>query len=152
GTHHPYGKYSTPEDYDALQTVQLKEFFHRYYQNGKCVMFAAGKLPKDFSQQVNTFFGDLNIHQPVALPAYIAEPSPKKKSRVTNDPNGVQGAIRIARPFPNRHHPDFKKVMVLNTLFGGFFGSRLMDNIREDKGYTYGIHSYLQNHIQQSAW
>lgn len=44
------------------------------------------------------------------------------------------------------------KVMVLNTLFGGFFGSRLMSNIREDKGYTYGIHSYVQNHIQQSAW
>jgi predicted Zn-dependent peptidase len=42
--------------------------------------------------------------------------------------------------------------MVLNTLFGGFFGSRLMSNIREDKGYTYGIYSYVQNHIQESAW
>jgi len=40
----------------------------------------------------------------------------------------------------------------LNTVFGGFFGSRLMSNIREDKGYTYGIHSYVQNHIQESAW
>jgi predicted Zn-dependent peptidase len=44
------------------------------------------------------------------------------------------------------------KVIVLNTLFGGFFGSRLMSNIREEKGYTYGIYSYLQNHTQQSAW
>jgi zinc protease len=43
-------------------------------------------------------------------------------------------------------------VMVLNTVFGGFFGSRLMSNIREDKGYTYGIHSYVQNHIHQTAW
>jgi predicted Zn-dependent peptidase len=42
--------------------------------------------------------------------------------------------------------------MVLNTLYGGFFGSRLMSNIREDKGYTYGIYSYIQNHIQESAW
>ena len=74
------------------------------------------------------------------------------KQRITNDPNGVQGAIRIARHFPNRHHPDFLKVQVLNSLFGGFFGSRLMANIREDKGYTYGIHSYIQNHIQQTAW
>jgi zinc protease len=64
----------------------------------------------------------------------------------------VQGAIRIARPFPNRHHPDFIKVSVLNTLYGGFFGSRLMSNIREEKGYTYGIHSYLQNHVHNSAW
>jgi predicted Zn-dependent peptidase len=42
--------------------------------------------------------------------------------------------------------------MVLNTLFGGFFGSRLMSNIREEKGYTYGIYSYIQNHVQESAW
>ena len=52
----------------------------------------------------------------------------------------------------NPHHPDFKKVVVLNNVFGGFFGSRLMSNIREEKGYTYGIYSYLQNHVQQSAW
>ena len=44
------------------------------------------------------------------------------------------------------------KVVTLNTLFGGFFGSRLMSNIREDKGYTYGIHSYLQNHMHDTAW
>ena len=43
-------------------------------------------------------------------------------------------------------------IMVLNTLFGGYFGSRLMSNIREDKGYTYGIHSYIQNHIGSTAW
>ncbi|HEX8357765.1 MAG TPA: insulinase family protein, partial [Segetibacter sp.] len=44
------------------------------------------------------------------------------------------------------------KAQVLNNVFGGFFGSRLMSNIREDKGYTYGIHSYFQNHVQESAW
>jgi predicted Zn-dependent peptidase len=43
-------------------------------------------------------------------------------------------------------------VTVLNNIFGGYFGSRLMSNIREEKGYTYGIYSYLQDHIQQSAW
>jgi predicted Zn-dependent peptidase len=64
----------------------------------------------------------------------------------------VQGSIRIGRDFPNRHHPDFLKAMVLNNIFGGYFGSRLMANIREDKGYTYGIHSFMQDHIQQSAW
>jgi predicted Zn-dependent peptidase len=152
GMHHPYGKFTSLTDYDLLQTDQLKEFYRRYYQNGKCMIFAAGKLPADFQQQLNSFFGDLTINQPVEKPGYIAEPALEKKSRINNDPNGVQGAIRIGRPFPNRHHPDFKKVMVLNNVFGGFFGSRLMSNIREEKGYTYGIYSYLQNHIQQSAW
>jgi predicted Zn-dependent peptidase len=79
-------------------------------------------------------------------------PSGEKRQRVSNDPDGVQGAIRIARPFPNRHHPDHRPVQVLNTLFGGYFGSRLMDNIREDKGYTYGIHSYLMDHIGEGGW
>jgi predicted Zn-dependent peptidase len=78
-------------------------------------------------------------------------PVKEKKYRVTNDPDSVQGAIRIARNFPNRHHHDFQKMQVLNNIFGGFFGSRLMANIREDKGYTYGIHSYLTNLIQESA-
>src|SRR5581483_641720 len=76
----------------------------------------------------------------------------EKKYRVTNDENGVQGAVRLARPFPNRHDPDFVKTQVLNTILGGFFGSRLMANIREEKGYTYGIHSFLRDHIQQSAF
>ena len=76
----------------------------------------------------------------------------EKKYRVINDPQGVQGAVRMGTPFPNRHHPDFVKVQVLNNAFGGFFGSRLMSNIREEKGYTYGIYSFLENHIQSSAW
>jgi zinc protease len=83
---------------------------------------------------------------------YSFEPSAQRKQLFVNDAQGVQAAIRIARHFPNRHHPDFQKVMVLNNLFGGFFGSRLMANIREDKGYTYGIYSYLMNHVHTSGW
>ena len=94
----------------------------------------------------------MGCNQPVKKEKYISSPSSQKKFRIHNDPDGVQGAIRIARHFPNRQHPDFKKVMVLNTLLGGFFGSRLMANIREEKGYTYGIHSYIQNHVEETAW
>ncbi len=153
GEQHPYGKYSNAEDIDALDNSLLKEYFRQYYLNGRCVIFVSGKLPGDLQQQLNRSFGDLNIKAfDNKLPVINALPAAEKKYRIQNDPDGVQGAIRIARSFPNRHHPDFMKVMVLNTLFGGFFGSRLMANIREDKGYTYGIHSYVQNHIQQSAW
>jgi predicted Zn-dependent peptidase len=114
-------------------------------------MFVAGKLPKNLHELLDQNFGDL-ANTKIESSDYSTKPAVEKRQRIINDPNGVQGAIRIARPFPNRHHPDFLKVQVLNSLFGGFFGSRLMANIREDKGYTYGIHSYLQNHIRQSAW
>lgn len=153
GEDHPYGKYTNPEDMDALNSSLLQEYFRQYYLNGRCVLFVSGKLPADLQQQLNNAFGDLGLHAfDNKLPIIDPAPAAEKKYRIQNDPDGVQGAIRIGRPFPNRHHPDFMKVMVLNTLFGGFFGSRLMANIREDKGYTYGIHSYVQNHIQQSAW
>ena len=152
GEDHPYGKFSTPDAYDALQVSQLKEFYNKYYLNGRCIMFAAGKLPADFEEQLNNFLDELQINKPIEKPDNIAKSAAEKKFKINNDPHGVQAAIRIARHFPNRHHPDFKKAMVLNTLFGGFFGSRLMANIREEKGYTYGIQSYLQNHLQQTAW
>ena len=151
GEKHPYGKYSSAEDFDAVQREQLLNFYEQYYHSGKLVMFVAGKLPANLEELLNTYFGDLK-NKPVELDKKTINPATEKKFRITNDPGGVQGSIRIARPFPNRHHPDFLKVQVLNALFGGFFGSRLMSNIREDKGYTYGIHSYLQNHVHDSAW
>ena len=151
GEHHPYGKYSSPEAFDALDKEQLLGFYKKYYQQGKLIMFVAGKLPANLEQLLNNYFGDLPNNS-MEVKKTGPQPATEKKSRITNDPEGVQGSIRIATPFPNRHHPDFLKAQVLNVLFGGFFGSRLMSNIREDKGYTYGIHSLLHNHIQHSAW
>ena len=151
GENHPYGKFSRAEDFDTVNRVQLLEYYKKYYQQGKLVMFVAGKLPADLESLLNHHFGDLS-NTPIEMRENTVTSSAEKKFRITNDEKGVQGSIRIARPFPNRHHPDFLKVQMLNALLGGFFGSRLMSNIREDKGYTYGIHSYLQNHVHESAW
>ena len=153
GINHPYGTYSNAEDYDALNTDVIKAFYKQYYLNGSCKIFVAGKMPTGYESMLNKAFGTLPLHAdaPVVVEHPVVTAS-QKKVEIINDENGVQGAIRMARPFPNRHHPDFQKAHVLNTLFGGFFGSRLMSNIREDKGYTYGIHSYFQNHVHASAW
>jgi len=153
GEQHPYGKFSSAADYDAINQADLVEYYKKFYTNGKCIIFTAGILPADIQEQLNNAFGNLPLNkQPLPEVIHPTIQAVEKKYNISNDPNGVQGAVRLARPFPNRHHPDFSKVQVLNNLFGGFFGSRLMSNIREDKGYTYGIHSYLQNMIEQSAW
>jgi predicted Zn-dependent peptidase len=153
GANHPYGRYTSIEEFEALEREQITAFYNSYYRNGKCIIFVAGKLPDNIFTQLNKVFGHLPLNQsPIADKTHATTPATEKKFRIFNDENGVQGAIRIARHFPNRQHPDFIKSQVLNNLFGGFFGSRLMSNIREDKGYTYGIHSYFQNHVQQSAW
>lgn len=151
GENHPYGRFSSFEGFEAVTRDELVEYYNDRYKNGRFVVFAGGKLPADFFAVLDKHFGD--------MPYRVVEPQPiatsaeaEKKHRVINNPDGVQGAIRMATPFPNRHHPDFLKAQVLNSLFGGFFGSRLMSNIREEKGYTYGIHSYLENRVQQTAW
>ncbi len=153
GETHPYGTFTNVEDIDALTPQQLKTFYQQHYINGKCAIFVSGNLPADINEMLNENFGKLTLTKPTFTVNKIpTTQASEKKIRIQNDENAVQGAIRLAQNFPNRHHPDFMKVIVLNNLFGGFFGSRLMSNIREEKGYTYGIYSYLQNHTQESAW
>ncbi|OQP67188.1 peptidase M16 [Niastella vici] len=155
GDNHPYGKYLNLGDYAAVTREDVVSFYNDYYKEGRCVIFVAGKLPKDLIESLEKNFGKLPL-KPRSLVAetiqHPLQPAAEKKHYIVNDPDGVQSAIRIARPFPNRKHPDFQKVLVLNNVLGGFFGSRLMGNIREDKGYTYGIYSYLMNFTSESGW
>lgn len=155
GEEHPYGKYNLPEDYDPITREQLISFYEKYYCKGRCIIFAAGKLPADLIPLLEASFGHMPLRPHTAhdeMLLHVPQPHAEKKHRVTINPEGIQAAIRLVRPFPNRHHPDFQKAMLLNSLFGGFFGSRLMANIREDKGYTYGIYSYILNHVHDSGW
>lgn len=151
GEHHPYGQYSRYEDFDALTRDDLVQFYKKYYQQGPFKIFVAGKIPTNLKTLLETNFGDFgNIKN--TQQKCIITPAKEHKYRIVNEENGVQGSIRMARPFGNRHHPDFLKAQVLNVVFGGYFGSRLMANIREDKGYTYGIHSYLLGNKHENGW
>lgn len=149
GEYHPYGRYTTMEAFDALQRDDLYAFYKKHYTFSNCKIFVAGKVPGQFEEMLDDIFGktEWNGKTPVTLKDFPLQPALEKKYRISNDPDGVQGAIRLARAFPNRYHPDVAPMKVLNTIFGGYFGSRLMNNIREDKGYTYGIFSalYLYN-------
>lgn len=144
GEHHPYGRFSKKENIEALTRQDLLAFYKANYNLANAKMFMAGKIGATEVALLNTIFGK-------AIPAasifeqavYTYQPPAERAHSIMNDPNGVQGAIRIARQFPNRHHPDYAPMVVLNTVFGGYFGSRLMSNIREDKGFTYGIYSSL---------
>lgn len=153
GHNHPYGKYSTIADFDAIEKNDLQDFYKANYTNGKCMIFVAGKLPTNINNLLNKYFGNLPFNYNKELQKnYLPVCNKTKKHSIINDTDGVQNAIRIARSFPNKIHPDYNNAQILNTILGGFFGSRLMKNIREDKGYTYGIHSFIQNHFHQTAW
>jgi predicted Zn-dependent peptidase len=153
GDFHPYGRVSSMSAYDALQTEGLKAFYKKHYTYNNCKIFVAGKIPHNLAALLNQYFGSSqwNGESNLVKLDLPIQPAEEKKFRVFNDENGVQGAVRVARHFPNRYHPDFPKMLVLNTILGGYFGSRLMSNIREEKGYTYGIYSQLYNFRQTSA-
>ena len=145
GNKHPYGRYTRKEDIERLSSDQLRKYYASRYHLANVKIFMAGKLDASHVDLVKKFFGGslAPITETLSTPAYEPKPAAERSARLINDANGVQGAVRIGRLFPNRHHPDFAPMVVLNTLFGAYFGSRLMSNIREEKGYTYGIYSSL---------
>lgn len=144
GEHHPYGRFTKQATIEALTREDLLAYYKGHYSLANIRMFMAGKVSVADVKHLNEVFGTAPIvATPVAPVAFDHVQRSERVQRISNEPNGVQGAIRIGRLFPNRHHPDYTPMVVLNTLFGGYFGSRLMSNIREDKGYTYGIHSSL---------
>ena len=145
GEDHPYGRFSRIEKMEALTREDLASFFATSYNLANAKLFMAGKVSDIEVKLLNSIFGSITLNKSAIVRGEFSTPAMTERvHRVSNDPNGVQGAIRIGRQFPNRHHPDYTPMVVLNTLFGGYFGSRLMSNIREDKGFTYGIYSSLQ--------
>jgi predicted Zn-dependent peptidase len=144
GEFHPYGRYSKKEKIEALQREDILTFYKSNYNLAHAKIFMAGRIGDAEVKCLNSVFGKVPLQKAEVKEEVFSAPAPSVRvHKVKNDPNGVQGAIRIGRLFPNRHHPDYTPMVVLNTLFGGYFGSRLMSNIREDKGYTYGIYSSM---------
>jgi zinc protease len=152
GEDHPYGRFTQEEKIETIQRQDLLDYYHTAYNLAGVKIFMAGKINEEDVQQVNAIFGSVAVNGPAApAPLHTAPIVHPTDEQIINDENGVQGAIRVARLFPNRHHPDYAPMVVLNTLFGGYFGSRLMSNIREDKGYTYGIYSSLSPFVNGGA-
>ncbi len=144
GQDHPYGRYSRKEKMEALVREDLMAFYKTHFNLVNAKIFMGGKAGEKELASINEVFGKVPlVGKAIDRESFSLNTSTQRVHRISNDPNGVQGAIRIGRLFPNRHHPDYSPMVVLNTLFGGYFGSRLMSNIREDKGYTYGIYSSL---------
>lgn len=153
GENHPYGRYTKKEAIEALTRADLQAFYKKNYDIGQVQIFMAGKFGKKEIDLLEEAFGRQEIYAS-SIP-YMPAPSPApsgQKLHLDHDPQGVQGAIRIGRLFPNRLHPDFAPMVVLNTVLGGYFGSRLMRNIREEKGFTYGIYSALSSYIHGGSF
>lgn len=136
-----YGHDSDAIDYDHLTRTELQDYFKKAYQPQNCTIIVSGKVTDDTLKLLNELFGK-NWNNQADIFENVFEFNKELGSEYyIEKPDAIQSAIRIGQLMVNRNHPDFPGLQVLNTILGGYFGSRLMANIREDKGYTYGIGS-----------
>lgn len=137
---HPYGKKAELVDYDNLTVADLQSYYKNYFNSGNCTIIASGNFDESVEKLMNEEF-ELPDEK-TDFPSFRFENILPIKKMIPKA-GSVQNGIRMGKILFNRTHPDFLGVNVLNTLLGGYFGSRLMANIREDKGFTYGIGSAL---------
>lgn len=137
----PYGADIKLSDYDQLQQADLLDYFKAAFQAKNCTILIAGKfLDKDFDVLDGIFGGNWENAGNATKNSFQFEMQAGKDLYIEK-PEALQSAIRMGNLSINRSHADFPSLQILNCVFGGYFGSRLMANIREDKGYTYGIGS-----------
>lgn len=138
-----YGYKTESFDYDKLDRTQLLEYFNSAYQPSNCTIIASGKITESTINLLEKYFGQNWDSGAEITPNIFSFGSEKGTQHYVERPDALQSAIRLGRISVNRSHADFPGLQVLNTVFGGYFSSRLMSNIREDKGYTYGIGSAI---------
>lgn len=142
GQKHPYGRITKFEDFDTMSPADLRSFYKQYYNPANLTIIVSGQVKDSLLKELNKYFGSTSWKGEKANDT-IGHPTEQSAQLVHHieKADSVQSAVMVGNISINKTHPDFLKLSVLNTVFGGYFGSRLMSNIREEKGYTYGIYS-----------
>jgi len=143
GVQHPYGTSLQFVDIDLLTQKDIVEFYQKNFHAGNIRLFAAGNIDTDFLTLLNNTLGKIPYNQP-NIQNELSLNASEGKFFIEKE-NAVQSSICIGKRLFTFHHKDWVPMYILNTVFGGYFGSRLMTNIREEKGLTYGIYSRMQS-------
>lgn len=139
---HPYGKHLDIKTIEAIEKADLVSFFNNELLHKNCDIILTGGFSKESVALVQQQFGtepQQASNLKAALPALL-KPG---RELVIEKEGSVQSSIRYGYLLFNHSHPDYFDAYILIEILGGYFGSRLMQNIREDKGYTYGIHASI---------
>ena len=143
GSRHPLARIVTPEGIESITLDEVKRFHAQHYNSSNCRVIVSGKVTDKELAIIERTVGAWNC------PGHIddeteppIEPQPEML-KIIDKPQAVQSALYITLRAVPRRHPDYNKLRILVMALGGYFGSRLNQNIREQKGYTYGISAYL---------
>jgi zinc protease len=144
---HPYAIISpTEEDVAAYQREQLEEFYRQNYSPANGLLIVVGDFLSDaLLAQIEKVFGTWQAPQPSAQISPAPPHSAGRKVHLVHLPGSVQTQVVLGNLAITRRDPDWFRLVLANSIFGGAFHSRLVMNIREQKGYTYSPRSGLQS-------
>lgn len=145
---HPYARSNNNESLQSIHRQDLVSFFENKYHWSNASIFVSGGGATSFTSIFEKHLGAFKVS------SNQKDTYPKIKTygfgKANIDKESLQSSIRLGLPAVGLHDTNYHRVSLLNEVFGGYFGSRLMKNIREDKGYTYGIHSSVVNYFAAS--
>ena len=143
GKSHPYG-ISYPESaYDTLCREDINEHYQRRYTAENCIVICSGSIDEDVLKRITDITAQ--IHNSAEKDEIAFPPFDTQHEVLVQHDGAVQSSIRMGRLLFTRAHEDFIPMQVLSTTLGGYFGSRLMQNLRERNGFTYGVFSAMVN-------
>ena len=133
-----------PEDYDAITVDDLHRYYNKVYNNRNCTLFLAGDADDEMLAALSEKFGTGDWGSGAALPEVPLPPyETVYGSRKIAVDGALQSSVKMGFMLPEMDEVDLYKFRFLSVLFGGYFGSRLMQNVREENGYTYHIDSVI---------
>ena len=144
GGDHPYGRISPAEAYDTLTRDDLVEHYRRCYTAERCMVVCSGRIDGGVVEAVERIAAQLPHNPETAAAPPFPQPVTQYGSFI-HRPEAVQSSLRVVRRLFPRTHPDFTGMQVVATALGGYMGSRLMQNLRERNGYTYGVVAAMVN-------
>jgi len=145
GSNHPYGRQVQESDFEVIKSSFLREFHKKYYNPEDMTVIVSGKIPEKTIGLFERYFGELHLEKTSSTDSAVPIKGSFVKKKFIEKKGALQTSVRIGSATINKRHPDYPGLKILNVILGGYFGSRLMKNIREEKGFTYGIHSSVSS-------
>jgi zinc protease len=141
GRNHPYGRSIVGDELSvaAIRNEDVRRFYETYFRPNNAALVVVGDVRPDtlIPQLERAFVNWKSADVPAVT---VAAPSPRERATIylVDKPGAAQSVINIGQIGVPRSTPDYFPLIVMNTLLGGQFTSRVNMNLREDKGYTYG--------------
>lgn len=146
GDVHPYGKELDENEVETINQDDLKAHYNGFLRD--LFIVVSGKINSSNVNLINMTFAGLKCKPSEAGAHQTPAEDPIRK--LYDKEGSLQASVRVGKRFIGRRHSDYFDVLLLNHILGGYFGSRLMKNIREEKGLTYGIYASIHTLMRDS--